>query len=76
MGNRAETVRAWLGSATVGSLEHVALVLVQTLEDETKPCIEKLRLLWCTPSPHEVLSQCKVERLDSVRHVHGQLLQE
>ena len=57
VGNRAETVRALLETATIGSLEHVALLLVQALEDETKPFIEKLRLLWCTPSPHEIVSQ-------------------
>jgi hypothetical protein len=33
VGNRAETVRALLESATLGSLEHVALLSVQTLED-------------------------------------------
>ena len=54
VGNRAETVRALLETATIGSLEHVALLLVQALEDETKPFIEKLRLLWCTPSPHAI----------------------
>ena len=55
VGNRAETVRALLETATIGSLEHVALLLVQVLEDETKPFIEKLRLLWCTPSAHAIL---------------------
>ena len=49
VGNRVETVRTLLESATIGSLEHVALFLVQTLEDKTKPFTEKLRLLWCTP---------------------------
>ena len=60
MGNRAETVRALLETATIGSLEHVALLLVQALEYEAKPFIEKLRLLWCTPSPHDILSQWKL----------------
>ena len=60
VGNRAETVRALLESATIGSLEHVALFLVQTLEDKTKPFIEKLRLLWCTPSAHEFLVPWKL----------------
>ena len=49
VGNRAETVRALLESATIGSLEHVALFLVQTLEEKATPLTEKLRLLWCTP---------------------------
>ncbi len=40
VGNRAETVRALLGSATIGSFEHVALFLVQTLEYNTKSLIE------------------------------------
>ena len=60
MGNRAETNRALLESATIGCLEHVALFLVQTLEDKTKPLIEKLRLLWCTPSAHDLLVQWKL----------------
>ena len=51
VGNRAETVRALLASATIGSLEHVALLLVQALEDETQPFIEKLRLLCVHPKP-------------------------
>ena len=38
-GNRAETVRALVESATLGPLEHVALFLVQTLEDNTRPFI-------------------------------------
>ena len=37
VGNRAKTVRTLLESATIGTLEHVALFLVQTLEDNTKP---------------------------------------
>ena len=60
VGNRAETVRALLESATIGSLEHVALIWVQTLEDNTKPFIEKLRLLWCTPSVDVILLQWKL----------------
>ena len=60
MGKGSETARALLESATIGSLERVALFLVQTLEDNTKPFIEKLRLLWCTPSAHEILAQWKL----------------
>ena len=60
VGKRAETVRAVLESATIGSIEHVALFLVQTLEHNTKPFIKKLRLLWCTPSAHLLLVQWKL----------------
>jgi len=60
VGNRAETVRALLESATICSLEHVAPFLVQALENKTIPFIEKLRLLWCTPSAHEMLVQWKL----------------
>ena len=60
VGNRVETVRTLLESATIGSLEHVALFLVQTLEDNTTPFIEKLHVLWCTPSAHELVVQWKL----------------
>jgi hypothetical protein len=60
-GNRAESIRVLLESAELGSLEHAALLLVQSLEERTKPVIEKLRLLWCTPRPAEILAQWKVK---------------
>jgi len=56
-GNRAESIRVLLESAKLGSSEHAALLLVQSLEDQAKPIIEKLRLLWCTPRVAEVLAQ-------------------
>ena len=76
MGNRAETVRALLKSATIGSLEHVALLLVQALEDENKIVHRAVALVVVHPKPSCNVVSMEVERLDSVRHVHGQLLQE
>ena len=49
VGNRVETVRALLESATIGSLEHVALFLVQTLEDNTKHVHREVALVVVHP---------------------------
>ena len=65
-GNRAESIRVLLESSKVGSSEHAALLSVQSLEDRTKPVVEKLRLLWCTPRPAEMLAQWKVKDWEAV----------
>ena len=53
---RGETIRILLESVSLGSAEHVALVFVQTMDDEGIVLLEKLRLLWCTPKADELLA--------------------
>ena len=64
-GNRAESIRVLFESAKLGSSEHAALLLVQSLEVRTNPVIEKLRLLWCTPRFADILAQWKVKDLEA-----------
>ena len=54
-GNRGGAIRALLASAKLGSGEHAALVFAQTMDDEAKPLLEKLRFLWCAPKDDELL---------------------
>ena len=66
-GNRAERISLLVESATLGSVEHAALLLVQLLEDKAKPFIDKLRLLWLNPMCVEVWAQWNLK--DFERHL-------
>ena len=54
-GSRDEIVKLLLGSVKPGSDEHAALVFAQTMDDESKPKLEKLRVLWNTPKVDDLL---------------------
>ena len=56
-GDRSETIRILLESASPGSAEHAALVFAQTIDDEDKPLLEKLLLLWSHPKADELLAE-------------------
>ena len=55
--DRGETIRVLLESTSPGSAEHAALVFTQIMDDEAKPVLERLRLLWCTPKADELLAE-------------------
>ena len=46
---RGETIRILLESVTLGSAEHIGLVFAQTVDDEGKTLLEKLRFFVVHP---------------------------
>ena len=46
----------------MGSVARAALVFAQTMDDEAKPLLEKLRLLWCTPKVEELLAEWNLKK--------------
>ena len=48
-GNRGEIVSVLLEYVNVGSNAHNQLIFAQIMDDDSRPLLEKLLLLWCCP---------------------------
>ena len=62
-GNGTDTICVVLGSVTLGTAEHAALVFAQIMDDGAQPLLEKLHLLWCTPKVEELLVKWSLKKV-------------